>query len=208
MQAIILAGGFGTRLKSMVSAVPKPMAPVNGRPFLSYLLDNLNNYGFQKVVLAVGYQKESIINFYKNRYKNIAIQYSVEEEPLGTGGCLKQAMELIDEDYVFVLNGDTMFDINYHEMAKLETLSIACKEMYDFDRYGEVRMDSNHTILSFEEKSFVKNGYINGGIYYLPKNIFSTYRLSKKFSLEKDFFEKYMYELKIKAYLSLSLIHI
>lgn len=130
MQAIILAGGFGTRLKSMVSAVPKPMAPVNGRPFLSYLLDNLNNYGFQKVVLAVGYQKESIINFYKNRYKNIAIQYSVEEEPLGTGGCLKQAMELIDEDYVFVLNGDTMFDINYHEMAKLETLSIACKEMY------------------------------------------------------------------------------
>ena len=68
MQAIILAGGFGTRLKSMVSAVPKPMAPVNGRPFLSYLLDNLNNYGFQKVVLAVGYQKESIINFYKNRY--------------------------------------------------------------------------------------------------------------------------------------------
>ncbi len=202
MQAIILAGGFGTRLKSMVSAVPKPMAPVNGRPFLSYLLDNLNKYGFQKVVLAVGYQKESIINFYKNRYKNIAIQYSVEEEPLGTGGCLKQAMELIDDDYVFVLNGDTMFDINYHEMAKLETLSIACKEMYDFDRYGEVRMDSNHTILSFEEKSFVKNGYINGGIYYLPKNIFSTYRLSKKFSLEKDFFEKYMYELKIKAYLS------
>ena len=187
MQAIILAGGFGTRLKSMVSAVPKPMAPVNGRPFLSYLLDNLNNYGFQKVVLAVGYQKESIINFYKNRYKNIAIQYSVEEEPLGTGGCLKQAMELIDEDYVFVLNGDTMFDINYHEMAKLETLSIACKEMYDFDRYGEVRMDSNHTILSFEEKSFVKNGYINGGIYYLPKNIFSTYRLSKKILFGKRF---------------------
>lgn len=85
MQAIILAGGFGTRLKSVVSEVPKPMAPVNGRPFLSYVLDSLNKQGFQKVVLAVGYQKECIMDFYKNRYKNILIQYSIEEEPLGTG---------------------------------------------------------------------------------------------------------------------------
>ncbi len=202
MQAIILAGGFGTRLKSVVSEVPKPMAPVNGRPFLSYVLDSLNKQGFQKVVLAVGYQKECIMDFYKNRYKNILIQYSIEEEPLGTGGCLKQAMSFIDDEFVFVLNGDTFFDIAYEDMAKPKELSIACKKMISFDRYGEVKLDSNLRITSFEEKRFVDEGFINGGIYYLPKNIFSNYSFPKKFSIEKDFFEKYMEQLNIKGFLS------
>lgn len=202
MQAIILAGGFGTRLRSVVSDVPKPMAKVCGRPFLNYLLDGLNNYHFSKVIFAVGYQKEIIMDYYKNRYKDIEIVYSIENEPLGTGGCLKQAMEFVDEDFVFVLNGDTMFDIDYNKMAQANSISIACKEMVDFTRYGEVKFDANQNIESFEEKKFVKKGYINGGMYYLPKNIFEKYNLDKKFSLEKDFFEKYMQELSIKAFLS------
>ncbi len=202
MQAIILAGGFGTRLRSVVSDVPKPMAPVCGRPFLNYIFDTLNSYHFTKVVLAVGFQKEVIMNCYQNRYKDIEIVYSVEEEPLGTGGCLKQAMQQIDDDFVFVLNGDTMFRIDYAQMAKLNRISIACKEMVDFDRYGEVIFDENHFIQSFEEKKFVHKGYINGGIYYLPKNVFDKYDLEKKFSLEKDFFEPYMKELSIQAFLS------
>ncbi len=202
MQAIILAGGFGTRLRSVVSDVPKPMAPVCGRPFLNYILDNLNAYHFTKVVLAVGFQKEVLMNHYKNRYKDIEIVYSVEEEPLGTGGCLQQAMQYIDDDFVFVLNGDTMFRIDYTQMAKLNRISIACKEMVDFDRYGEVIFDENKRIQSFEEKKFVHKGFINGGIYYLPKNVFENYALEKKFSLEKDFFEVYMHELSIQAFLS------
>lgn len=202
MQAIILAGGFGTRLQSVVHDVPKPMAPVCGRPFLNYILDNLNKNHFTKVVLAVGYQKESIMKYYLNRYKNLEIVYSIETEPLGTGGCLKQAMQWIDDDYVFVLNGDTMFDIDFQQMAKTQSLCIACKEMEEFDRYGEVIFDEDMCIQSFEEKKFVHKGYINGGIYYLPKNIFDSYTLNQRFSLEKDFFEVYMKELSIQAFLS------
>lgn len=201
MQAIILAGGFGTRLQSVVSDVPKPMAPINGKPFLEYMLEELNNQGFNKAVLAVGYKKETIINHFGNQYKNIKLVCSSEDEPLGTGGCVKQAMQYIDDEYVFILNGDTMFKVDFNKMSKLNTLSIACKKMYEFDRYGEVIIQ-NQIITSFNEKKFVKEGYINGGIYYLPKNIFDSYDLPKKFSMEKDFFEKYMNKLNIKAFLS------
>lgn len=202
MQAIILAGGFGTRLQSVVSDVPKPMAPINDRPFLEYMLDELNNYGFDKVVLGVGYKKECIINHFKNKYKNIDIVYAEEDEPLGTGGCIKYSLEFLDDDYVFVLNGDTMFKIDFKKMSENKSLSIACKKMYDFDRYGEVSINNDGIITSFNEKKHVDEGFINGGIYYVPKNIFKKYSLLKKFSMEKDFFEKYINELNIKAYLS------
>lgn len=201
MQAIILAGGFGTRLQSVISDVPKPMAPVLGKPFLSYILDVLDNQGFTKVVLAVGYKKEVIQEYFKSKYKGLDILYSIEEEPLGTGGCVKQAMSYIDEEYVFILNGDTMFKIDFKEMSKLNALSIACKKMNDFDRYGEVQLN-NGRIEAFAEKKYVKEGYINGGIYYLPKNIFDTFDLPNRFSMEKDFFEKYIKSLNIQAYLS------
>ena len=201
MQAIILAGGFGTRLQSVVSNVPKPMAPINGKPFLEYMLDELNNQNFNKVVLAVGYKKESIMDYFGNRYKNIELVYSTEDEPLGTGGCVKQAMDYIDDEFIFILNGETMFKIDFDKMSKLNSLSISCKKMFDFDRYGEVNIQ-NGIITKFEEKKYVKEGYINGGIYYLPKNIFDSYDLPKKFSMEKDFFEKYIIDLNIKAFLS------
>ena len=201
MQAIILAGGFGTRLQSVVSDVPKPMAPINGKPFLEYLLDELEMQGFNKVVFAVGYKKECIINYFGNSYKNLEIIYSSEDEPLGTGGCVRKAFQYIDEDFAFVLNGDTMFKIDFKEMAKLKSVSIACKKMYSFERYGEVKLKDNH-INSFAEKKYVDEGYINGGIYYLPKDIFQKYKLPDKFSLEKDFFEKYIDKLNIKAFLS------
>ncbi len=202
MQAIILAGGFGTRLKSMVSDVPKPMAPINDRPFLEYLLDDLDKAGFDKVILTVGYKKEVIMEYFGNRYKNLFLVYSIENEPLGTGGCIVQALKYIDDEYFFVLNGDTMFKIDFCKMAKTKTLSIACKKMFDFDRYGEVSIDKESTIISFEEKKKVLEGYINGGIYYLPKNIFSFFQLPKKFSIENDFFTKYCKQLRMKAYLS------
>lgn len=201
MQAIILAGGFGTRLQSVVSDVPKPMAPINGKPFLEYMLEELNNQNFNKVVLAVGYKKEAIIDYFGNKYKNIELVYSAENEPLGTGGCVKQAMNYIDDEFVFILNGDTMFKVDFGKMSKLNSLSIACKKMFNFDRYGEVNIQ-NGIITKFEEKKYVKEGYINGGIYYLPKNIFDSYDLPKKFSMEKDFFEKYIKKLNIKAFLS------
>lgn len=201
MEAIVLAGGFGTRLQSVVKDVPKPMADVLGKPFLTYILDELVEYQFTKVVLAVGYLKEVIIDYFGDNYKGMQVLYSVEAEPLGTGGCIKKALELIDDEFVFIINGDTLFKVDFKAMQKLNTLAIACKKMCNFDRYGEV-ITSNGIITNFMEKRPVTSGYINGGIYYLPKNVFQSYDLPTKFSLEKDFFEKYMAKLNIKAYFS------
>jgi D,D-heptose 1,7-bisphosphate phosphatase len=201
MEAIILAGGLGTRLRSVVSDVPKPMAPVNGEPFLNYILDELNYYNFNHVILCVGYKKEVIMDYYKDSYKNIKISYSIEEESLGTGGAIKKAMSLALDDMVFVLNGDTIFKVDFNKIKESNKISIACKYMEDFDRYGEVKIKDS-IIQSFEEKCHVDKGYINGGIYYLPKNIFDKFELPHKFSLEADFFTPYMKELGITAYMT------
>ena len=202
MEAIILAGGFGTRLKSVVSDLPKPMADVCGMPFLNYILDELNYYGFTKAILCVSYLKEKIMDYYKNKYKNIEIIYSIETEPLGTGGAIKQALNYVTDDFVFTFNGDTMFKIDLLEMSKLNHIAIATKYMENFSRYGEVKISNDGIIESFEEKKEVLKGYINAGIYYIPKNIFSGFNLDKKFSIENDFFQKYMSKLNILAYKS------
>lgn len=202
MEAIILAGGFGTRLQSVVKDVPKPMADVLGRPFLTYILDELVKYKFTKVVLAVGYKKEIIKDYFADNYRSLKIIYSIEDEPLGTGGCVKQALSYVSDEFVFIINGDTLFKINYEDMSSIKSTSIACKYLENFDRYGEVIIDDNGLITRFSEKKHVDKGYINGGIYYLPKNIFDNYQLTKKFSLEKDFFEKYIANLQIKSFKS------
>lgn len=201
MEAIILAGGLGTRLRSVVSDVPKPMAPVNGEPFLNFILDELSYFNFNHVILCVGYKKEVIMDYYGTSYKGMELSYSIEEESLGTGGAIKLALELAREDMVFVLNGDTIFKVDFNKMASSNKISIACKYMEMFDRYGEVKIKDS-IIQSFEEKRHVDKGYINGGIYYLPKNIFDKYELPHKFSLEADFFTPYMKELGIKAYMT------
>lgn len=202
MQAIILAGGFGTRLRKVVSDRPKPMADINGEPFLSYILDKLVLEGFNKVVLAVGYMHEYIQDYYKNKYKSLDILYSVEEEPLGTGGCIKESLKLIDEDYCYVLNGDTYFDIDLRDIKKDSDVTIACKYFENFSRYGKVSIDENNKILQFNEKMPNQTGYINGGIYLFKKDIFDKFDLADKFSLEADFFTKYIDKLDIKAFKS------
>ena len=113
MEAIILAGGFGTRLQSVVHDVPKPMAPVADKPFLAYLLDQLDRQGCTHAILAVGYKKEVIQNFFGSNYKGISLSYSVEDKPLLTGGALKKALKQATEDAVLVLNGDTFFDVDF-----------------------------------------------------------------------------------------------
>ena len=109
MEAIILAGGFGTRLQSVVKDVPKPMADINGRPFLEYILVFLAKNCFTKVILSVGYKKESIINHFGSSFCGMNISYCIEDEPLGTGGAIKKAFDYVDGQNVLVLNGDTFF---------------------------------------------------------------------------------------------------
>lgn len=186
MKAIILAGGFGTRLQSVVKDVPKPMANINSKPFLQYILDKLNMSNVDEVVLSVGYKQEIIKNYFKDRYKNINILYSCEDKPLGTGGAIKQAINLLDtKENVLVLNGDTFFDLNiesFYEKSSSSDLSISLKPMKCFDRYGSVETSGN-VVTSFKEKMFVDDGLINAGVYLIKKSFFNTIK-ENTFSFE------------------------
>lgn len=188
MEAIVLAGGFGTRLKSMVHDIPKPMAPVNGKPFLTFVLDELEKYHFTKVVLAVGYKYEIIMSYFGNSYKNMTIEYAIENEPLGTGGAILQAVSLITSDYFFVINGDTLFKIDFNQLILSEPLVIASKYLSNNTRYGQMKVESDY-ITAFQEKGLSTAGYINGGIYYISKEFLVNMSLPKKFSFEKELLE-------------------
>lgn len=194
MEAIVLAGGLGTRLRSVINDVPKPMAPIGDKPFLDYLFLYLEQNNIEKVVLAVGYKNEIIKERYKERYRGIEIKYSVEEEQLGTGGAIKQALELVDGKEVFIINGDTFFNVNLNSMlnfhyAKKANMTIAVKPMKNFDRYGKI-ISKNNKIIKFTEKEKSESGNINGGIYIINKKYIDNFKLPKIFSYEKDIMEK------------------
>jgi D-glycero-alpha-D-manno-heptose 1-phosphate guanylyltransferase len=193
MEAIVLAGGFGTRLQKVVNNVPKPMAPINDKPFLFYLLKFLQKNSIDRVILSVGYKWEIIKEYFGEKFDNIDLIYSMENEPLGTGGAIKKALSYLENDQSYVLNGDTFFNISLNELRlnKNSKIILALKKMQNFDRYGNVKIDDNGSIIAFEEKKFTENGNINGGIYFLRKNIFDEFDLPKKFSFEEFLEENY-----------------
>lgn len=191
MEAIILAGGFGTRLAEVVKDVPKPMAPVCGRPFLEYVLKALLNEGVDHIVLAVGYKRECIMEWFGKSFHGIPIDYSVEETPLYTGGAVKQALHLCDGERVFAVNGDTFFPAQLQKMRRFAveehtSAVMAVKRMADFSRYGAVRFDHTRYVTSFQEKRFCKEGFINGGVYDIDRSVLDDF--PKVFSLENDCF--------------------
>lgn len=191
-EAIVLAGGFGTRLQHVVSDVPKPMAPITNLPFLVYLLEQLANANVRRVILSTGYKHECIYNFFGNRYKNIKLLYSHETEPLFTGGAIALALQHVQGENVYVLNGDTLFDIDYNTLTYCHyknnaAVSIALHQVQAAQRYGSVDIDVAGRIKGFHEKSHSLNsGLINGGIYIVNKKWLQSLHLPKKFSFEKD----------------------
>jgi len=191
MEAVVLAGGFGTRLQSVVSDVPKPMAPVNEKPFLEYILKYLKKNSITRVILSVGYKWEVIQNHFGNDFEGIELIYSVEDEPLGTGGAIKKALQFVQNKQVYIINGDTLFNISLNAL-KLQNnskLQLSLKNLKDFDRYGCVESDNNGYVTTFCEKSYKKEGNINGGIYLMASDIFDSFQLNDKFSFE-EFMEK------------------
>lgn len=200
MQAIILCGGLGTRLKSVIKDIPKPMAPINDKPFLEFIFEYLKKQGIKEVILAVSYKYEVIKEYFKDEFLGIKIKYSIEKEPLGTGGAIKEALKFIKNE-AYVLNGDTFFDI---DLSKLKLngskIYLALKQMNNFDRYGTVNVDGRALVISFEEKVFKKQGLINSGIYLLDKDIFKDFALQEKFSFEEFLQENYK-KLKAKAHI-------
>ncbi len=192
MECVVLAGGKGTRLRSVVSDLPKCMAPVAGRPFLAWLLDDLREAGFDHIILSLGYRHEAVEAWVATRPDRDSITCVVEEEPLGTGGGVRLALRQAREDAVFILNGDTFFGIDYAAMQAFHRQSgaqatLALKPLRDFDRYGEVTLDGQGRITAFREKRPCAEGLINGGVYLLQREALAE--MPDRFSLEKDYFE-------------------
>ncbi|MDU1891576.1 MAG: nucleotidyltransferase family protein [Dysgonomonas sp.] len=204
-ECIILAGGFGTRLQSVVSDVPKCMAEVAGHPFLYYLFEYLEKEQFDHIVLSLGYKSSVVIDWLQTQKRSYKVSYVVESTPLGTGGAIKLAAEKIIGDEFFVLNGDTFFRVNtevFYQFyqAKNADIAVALKPMREFDRYGSVLQDGTGRISHFKEKQYTSYGLINGGVYIINKSIFSKLSLGDKFSFEKDVMESYLDKLFVYGY--------
>lgn len=179
--AVILAGGLGTRLRGVVSNVPKALAPVAGKPFLDWLLTMLRRKGVDRVLLLLGYGAEKIMAFVGDGDKwNVKVAYSLEEELLDKAGALRNALPLIDERSFFFLNGDTLLDLDYDEMlsfhlSKKAKLTIAVRPWKDLSRVDPVKVDENSKVISFGEKNIPpeSDGFwlINGGVYVVEREI-------------------------------------
>lgn len=205
MEAVILSGGKGTRLQSVIKDIPKTMADVNGTPFLETTLQWLNSFNINKVILAVGYKKEYIKKYFGNNYKNINLIYSEEEEPLGTGGAIKKALKECVDDNVIVMNGDVLARVDLNKMYEKHlslgsVMTIAVKEMTNFDRFGVVKFNKDR-ITRFEEKKYVEKGFMNTGIYIMNKDIFENKIEDKSFSIENDYLSKYIDKDKISPFI-------
>lgn len=197
MDAIILAGGLGTRLRSVVNEVPKCMAPVCEKPFLHYILAYLKKFKeIDRVVLSLGYKHELIVEWIEQQTEFLfQFQYSIEKEPLGTGGAIKKALSLVQSNEVIILNGDTFFDVDISLLIKSHRinnslLSIALKPMMDFNRYGNVEIDNNNHIIAFKEKSYCERGQINGGIYIINSTNEMMDNLPEQFSFETEVLQR------------------
>jgi D-glycero-alpha-D-manno-heptose 1-phosphate guanylyltransferase len=193
-EAIFLAGGLGTRLQTVVADLPKSLAPVGGRPFLSYLLDYSRKQGIRKFIFALGYKTDHIEKFVKETLPEGSYIFSVEDEPLGTGGAIYKACSFVTGPDVLVLNADTFFGISYAHLAIIHELrnagcTIALKPMKAFDRYGAVEIEKQ-VVTGFSEKKYYKDGLINGGVYALSAADFLQKSFPRKFSFERDYMEK------------------
>lgn len=198
-EAIILAGGLGTRLRDAVPDLPKCMASVAGKPFISYVIDHLRLQGVEHFIFSLGYKSEIIEEYLEKEYATLEYTCVIEEEPLGTGGAIYLAMQKATTDDVVIANGDTLFKVKLAEVERLHKDSdaectLALKPMQDFDRYGVVETEGNGKIISFKEKQFYKTGFINGGVYLLNKEKFLKRSFEQKFSFEKDYLEKFCAE--------------
>lgn len=192
LTAIILAGGLGTRLRSVVSDRPKVLAEINGLPFLAYLLSDLQLSGVKQVIIAIGYMGFMIREYFGSRFGNMNILYSEEKYPLGTGGALSLAAKGISTENVLVLNGDSYFGLSYRDFYKAHkekksNFTIALTKVENVGRYGRVIFDENGKVTGFEEKSKRNSpGYINAGVYLTTRNFLLSIPAAKSISLERE----------------------
>ena len=190
MEAIVLAGGFGTRLREVVVDVPKPMAPIAGRPFLEILLSALVNKGFSRVILSLGYMAEKVSQYFGSQFLGMDLVYVVENKPLGTGGATRLALEACIQDHIFVLNGDTYLDLEVEDLAQIGKNKnypiIVGRRVSDTQRYGRLIIDGEF-VTGFCHNGISGPGLINAGCYLLTKEALAKFPLHMPFSFERDF---------------------
>lgn len=205
MEAIILAGGLGTRLGSRLANCPKAMAPIAGRPFLEILLDRLIDAGATRVILSVGHLREVILRAFAASYRGIALDYAIEETPLGTGGAIRKALQQAERSPVLVLNGDTYLDVDFAALhaahiAAAQPMTMAVAKVENTARYGGVKVESGH-IAGFIEKGLTGPGWINGGTYVLNRDFPWPQNLPPRFSFETDVLTPFVSSLCPAAFL-------
>lgn len=194
MTAVVLAGGQGTRLRQMLADRPKVLAEVNGRPFLSFLLDQLTATGITNVTLCTGYLGEQIEAAYGSHYENMALTYSRESSPLDTAGAIRQALPLLGVGPVLVMNGDSFCDADFHAYwaaycSKGVEGMLLLTEVPDTTRFGQVKTDASDRILLFSEKGSAPGaGWINAGIYLLSHALLRLIPGDRRVSLEREMF--------------------
>jgi D-glycero-alpha-D-manno-heptose 1-phosphate guanylyltransferase len=203
MEVILLAGGLGTRLKSVVNDVPKCMSIVAGKPFLEHIFNYLENQFVDHVILSLGYKSEVVIEWLRSKAFTFKVSWVIEKEALGTGGAIKFAMQKAKNQWLYIMNADTYFPISLRDMSILKTDStigiIALKELTNCERYGLVNIDVQQTITSFEEKQPTAKGLINGGIYYINRKAIDWSSLPTQFSFESCFLEPNVKTHNLKA---------
>jgi len=194
LTAVILAGGLGTRLRSVVADRPKVLAEVRGKPFLAYLLDQIAAAGAREVVLCTGYLGEQVQAIFGESYGSLHLVYSQESSQLGTAGALRLALPLLQSDSVLVMNGDSVCDVNllpffsWHFRQKADATLLVTKTP-DTSRYGRVQLDADGRVLSFEEKGGNRApGWINAGIYLLKPSLLLEIPETGAVSLEREMF--------------------
>ena len=189
-EAVILAGGYGTRLRQVISDVPKPMAPIQGRPFLELQLSMLERQGFGHVVLAVGYLGHMIVSHFGERFGTMALSYTIEDSPLGTGGAIQTALRNCQQDRVFVLNGDTYLEFDCNVADRLWQADrrgvIIGRELPDTARYGRLTTHDGW-VTGMVEKGVVGPGIVNAGCYVLAKDQLAGVDHPMPFSFETDY---------------------
>ena len=204
-EAIILAGGEGTRLQGVLPGIPKCLAPVHGKPFLFYLLHHLQQQGITSIYFALGKQATEIKHYLETNHPDLRKFYSEETSPLGTGGAIRKALELVSCSHLLIANGDSIFKASlenaaiFHERQN-SSCTVLLRPMQDTSRYGSVELDKTGRILSFKEKQSGKAGLINAGSYLLNRQQFLEKPWPQEFSFEKDYLERFLVTDTISGY--------
>jgi len=206
IEAIVLAGGLGTRLREVVPDLPKPMALVAGKPFLEIVLADLARKGVGRVILSIGFMAEKIMSHFGSRYAGMDICYVVENTPLGTGGGVRLAMSECRQDHVFIFNGDTFLDLEIEALERHWQAHrypiIVGREVPDTSRYGRLLTD-NGRVIGFAEKGIFGPGLINAGCYVFGKGQLDAFPLNTEFSLENDYLAKMVLDVRLEVFITL-----